>query len=204
MTIGHQVLVVDDDPAIRKSTAELLIAAGYEVSTARDGFDALSQLRTVTPDAIISDLHMSQMSGSEFLSVIHRRFPEIVTIATSGAHSSDAQVPDGVVADAFFPKGQKRTELLSTIAELIRTGAARAEKRRLETFPVCIPRNGQDSNGAPYLVLTCLDCLQSFTLSVKRQGVQEVQETPCPSCATLVHYVIDFSRAFTPQRSDTH
>ena len=86
-TPKRRILVVDDDASIRKSMTMLLNAAGYEVSTAEHGFDALLQLRMAPPpDVIISDLNMPQMSGFEFLSVVRRRFPEIPVIAVSGAY----------------------------------------------------------------------------------------------------------------------
>jgi CheY-like chemotaxis protein len=98
----HLILVVDDEPGIRESMARLLNAAGYEVITAQHGFDALLQLRSMTPDVIISDLNMPQMSGFEFLSVLRRRFPEVLVIAVSGAYGSGDCVPGGVIADAFY------------------------------------------------------------------------------------------------------
>jgi len=103
-TSKHRVLVVDDEPGIRESMAMFLTAAGYEVSTAEHGFDALLQLRSATPDVIISDLNMPQMSGFEFLSVVRRRFPEILVVAVSGAYESGDCVPGGVIADAFYAK----------------------------------------------------------------------------------------------------
>jgi CheY-like chemotaxis protein len=106
-TQRRRVLFVDDDASIRKSTSMLLIAAGYEVATAEHGFDALLQLKSaLPPDIIISDLNMPQMSGFELLFVVRRRFPEIPVIAVSGAYESGDQVPGGVIADAFYPKGQ--------------------------------------------------------------------------------------------------
>ena len=195
-TSKHRILVVDDEPSIRKSMAVLLAAAGYEVSTAEHGFDALLQLRTVTPDVIISDLNMPQMSGFEFLSVVRRRFPEIPVIAASGAYESGDHVPGGVIADAFYAKGQHHPEeLLRTVAELIRTSAARAMNHHRQSAPVWIPRNGKDSKGVPFIVLTCTECLRSFPLSVLREDVQEIQETPCLFCTTPVRYIIDFSLA---------
>ena len=80
----HPILVVDDEPSIRESLALLLASAGYDVSTSQDGFAALMQLKRTLPDLIVSDLNMPQMSGYELLSVIRRRFPQIVTIAMSG------------------------------------------------------------------------------------------------------------------------
>lgn len=78
-----RILVVDDETTVRNTTALLLReAGGYEVFTAVHGFDALLQLRSSSPpDIIISDLNMPQMSGFEFLSVVRRRFPEILVIA---------------------------------------------------------------------------------------------------------------------------
>ncbi len=195
-TSKHRILVVDDEPSVRDSLAGFLNDAGYEVSTAEHGFDALLQLRSVTPDVIISDLNMPQMSGFEFLSVVRRRFPEIPVVAVSGAYGSGDLVPGGVIADAFYAKGQHYPEeLLRTVTELIRTSAARVMTHRRQSAPVWIPRNGKDSQGVPFIVLTCTECLRSFPLSVLREDVQEIQETPCLFCANPVRYIIDFSLA---------
>lgn len=94
----HHVLLVDDEPAVRESLALILESAGYDVSSAEDGFDGLLQLRRLAPDVIISDLNMPQMSGFEFLSVVRRRFPEIPVVAMSGAYDSGDRVPGGVSA----------------------------------------------------------------------------------------------------------
>ncbi len=51
-----RILVVDDDPRIRAALAEPLKAAGYEVSDAADGEDALSMLETAPPDLLILDV----------------------------------------------------------------------------------------------------------------------------------------------------
>jgi len=187
-------LVVDDESSIRQTTSMLLRQAGYDVSTAEDGFDALLQLKRFTPDVIISDLSMPKMSGFEFLSVVRRRFPEIPVVAISGAYESGDLVPGGVIADAFYAKGAHRPdELLRTIAELIRTRVVRAKNHHRQSAPVWIPRNGRDSKGIPFVVLTCTECLRSFPLSVLREDVQEIQETPCLFCANPVRYIVDFS-----------
>jgi CheY-like chemotaxis protein len=200
----YRILVVDDELPVRESMAGFLRAAGYAVSTAEHGFDALLQLRRApSPDLIISDLNMPQMSGFEFLSVVRRRFPDIPVVAVSGAYESGDRVPGGVIADAFYAKGQQYPEqLLSTVAELIRTAAARVITHHRQSAPVWIPRNGKDSKGVPYVVLTCTECLRSFPLSVLREDVQEIQETPCLFCTTPVRYVIDFSLAVSSPRHD--
>ena len=197
----HMILVVDDEPGVRESTALLLKAAGYDVSTAGDGFDAILQLGRLTPDVIISDLNMPRMSGFEFLSVVRRRFSEIPVVAFSGAYESADSVPGGIIADAFYGKGRHHpAELLHTVAELIRTKTERAVTHQQQSAPVWIPRNGKDSHGVPFIVLTCTQCLRSFPLSVLREDIQEIQETPCLFCGDAVRYVIDFSVAvFSPK-----
>ena len=197
-----RILVVDDEPNIRETMASLLKSTGYEVSTAEDGFDALLQLRRAVPDVIISDLNMPQMSGFEFLSVVRRRFSEIPVVAMSGAYESGDHVPGGVIADAFYAKGNHPEDLLRTVAELIRTTAARAINHHRQSAPVWIPRNGKDSKGVPYIVLTCTECLRSFPLSVLREDVQEIQETPCLFCANPLRYVIDFSASVSSPKHD--
>jgi hypothetical protein len=69
----------------------------------------------------------------------------------------------------------------------------RATNHQRQSAPVWIPRNGKDSKGVPFIVLTCTHCLRSFPLSVLHENVQEIQETPCLFCTTPVRYIIDFS-----------
>jgi CheY-like chemotaxis protein len=146
----REILVVDDDEAVRDSLGLLLQSSGYDVSKATNGFDALLQLKRSLPAIVLSDLNMPQMSGFEFLSVVRRRFPQISVIAMSGAYHSGDAVPGGVIADAFYSKGHgDPPALLHTVAELIRTHAAHATDHQRESAPVWIPRNGKDSHGIP-------------------------------------------------------
>jgi CheY-like chemotaxis protein len=190
----HEILVVDDDAAVRNSLSLVLKSGGYDVTTAINGFDALLQLKRRLPTIVLSDLNMPQMSGFELLSVVRRRFPQISVIAMSGAYHSGDAVPGGVIADAFYGKAQSTPDaLLHTVANLIQTSAAHATDHARESAPVWIPRNGKDSHGIPYVVLTCTDCLRSFPLSVDTEDLQKIQETPCLFCPNTVRYVIDFS-----------
>jgi len=143
----HRILVVDDDESVREVFTLILRKEGYEVATAENGFDALLKLKEVViPEVIISDLNMPKMSGFEFLSVVRRRFPKISVIASSGAYGSKV-VPTGVLADAFYAKGEDRAEtLLSSVAgfkrpprrqghtktALLRFGFHGTEKTRME------------------------------------------------------------------------
>lgn len=186
----REVLVVDDDQGMRESLALLLISCGYDVSTAEDGFTALLHLRRTQPDLIVSDLNMPQMSGYELLSVVRRRFPQIMTVAMSGAYQGDA-VPSGVIADGFFAKGESPQGLLATIAALVRTSESRVSAHQKEGAPAWIPRNGNDAHGVPYVVVTCAECLRTFQLSIVEETTGAVFEAPCRFCPSKNRYIIE-------------
>jgi CheY-like chemotaxis protein len=122
-----QILVVDDDPGVRETVAMLLMAAGYDVVAAEDGFGALLQLRKMLPDVMVSDLDMPGMSGFELLSVVRRRFPRILTLAMSGAFPGD-DLPTGVIADGFYAKGGHPKNLLGTLEQLVRSALGPAQR----------------------------------------------------------------------------
>jgi hypothetical protein len=108
-----------------------------------------------------------------------------------------------VIADAFYAKGHSDPEtLLHIVAGLVQNFAERAVDHKRESAPVWIPRNGKDSHGIPYVVLTCTDCLRSFPLNVTKEDVQRIQETPCLFCPNTVRYVIDFSLAIVSPRPE--
>src|SRR3954453_12480390 len=127
-TPKNRILIVDDDQSIRATVALLLKDKGYEISTAADGFDALLQMRSNVPELVISDLNMPHMSGFEFLSVIRRRFPQVLVVAMSGAYEVGEAVPGGVIADAFYAKGGTTSPdaLLKLVADLLRSPALQA------------------------------------------------------------------------------
>ena len=200
----HRILVVDDDPSIRTTVALLLTNKGYDVSTAEDGFDALLQLKTKIPELIVSDLNMPQMSGFEFLSVIRRRFPQVLVVAMSGAYQAGDAVPGGVIADAFYAKGANTpSTLLRLVANLLRTSAAQTIAHSRLSAPVWVPRNGKDARGIPYIVLTCTECLRSFPLNVSSEVTASVLETPCIFCLNEVRYIIDFSLSVVSPKKQT-
>ena len=186
----YEVLVVDDDPSVRETVATVLISAGYDVAAAKDGFGALMQLRKMLPEVIVSDLNMPQMSGYELLSVVRQRFPQIMTVAMSGDYQGDA-VPSGVIADGFFPKGQTPNSLVATIAALIRTSETWASAHQKEGAPAWIPRNGNDSQGVPYVLVTCAECLRAFQLPIVEETAEEVLEAPCRFCPSKNRYIIE-------------
>ena len=193
-----KILVVEDDEVVRQTVSMLLTMTGYRVAVAKDGFEALLRLQEAVPDVLITDLNMPQMSGFELLSIVRRRFPSVIAIATSGAYMAGL-VPSGVVADAFYAKGcGSSSSMLEIVASAIKRGPL---KHDATSAPVWIPRNGRDHNGKPFVVLTCTECLRSFPFTVAHEPNAEVLKTPCIYCPHEISYIIDFSRSVnSPQR----
>ena len=186
----RQILGVDDNAGVRETISLLLINAGYDVIVAEDGFAALSQLKKTLPDVIVSDLEMPRMSGFELLSVVRRRFPQILTVAMSGACHEDC-LPQGVIADGFYAKGGQPKNLFRAIEQLITSASAHSGAHRREVVPAWIPRNGNNSNGIPYVMVTCEECLRVFQLAVIEEMTGQVLEVPCRFCPGKNRYVIE-------------
>jgi len=80
MTTTHKILVVDDEENARLGLSRLLSQAGYEVSCAGNGLEALDSIRLTRPHLVITDINMPDMDGMEFLREISRNFPSINVI----------------------------------------------------------------------------------------------------------------------------
>jgi CheY-like chemotaxis protein len=120
------VLLVEDDVALRLVLSEVLAQTGYKVRTAADGISALAEIASGMPDVLVSDLNMPRMSGFELLSRVRRQFPEIPLIAMSGAFSGK-QVPTGVSADAFYEKAAHPVFLIQLVGAMTRHRRARRQ-----------------------------------------------------------------------------
>ena len=64
---GQRILVVDDDPGIRRLLLIFLTRRGFQVLQARDGREALAEMRAGNVDLVIMDLMMPRISGLEVL-----------------------------------------------------------------------------------------------------------------------------------------
>lgn len=180
----YRILVVDDDEDIRRCSVEVFSRGGYEVRTAQGGFEALALLRKALPDLIITDLKMPNMSGFELLSVVRRRFPHIPIIVITGEFVG-ASNPQGLLADAFFHKGQYRPEeLFGEIRSLLEQSPIRPYFVKPEKAPVWIPRNGH------YVVVTCTECLRSFSIS-DNETEEGLCRIPCIHCGTQISFIVE-------------
>jgi CheY-like chemotaxis protein len=70
-----RVIVVDDDPLVLAVTRRVLSRAGYTVAVFEDAHRALSDVTQSKPFAVVADLHMPDMSGSELLRLVQQVSP---------------------------------------------------------------------------------------------------------------------------------
>jgi len=82
-----QVLIVEDDAALRGALCQTMEFGGYQVLNARNGKDALAVMDRETVDIVISDVQMDEMDGTELLQVIRRREPTLPFVMMT-AHGS--------------------------------------------------------------------------------------------------------------------
>jgi len=79
-----KLLLIDDDPALRKLSSTILQRAGYEVDTARDGEEGTALLESGAYSVLITDLIMPNKEGIELIMECRRLYPELQIIAMSG------------------------------------------------------------------------------------------------------------------------
>lgn len=77
-------MVVDDDAGIRRALHILLTRAGYRVTQARNGLEALRLWKDAGGDLVITDLHMPEKNGIEMIIELLSHSPGIRIIAMSG------------------------------------------------------------------------------------------------------------------------
>jgi CheY-like chemotaxis protein len=83
------ILVVDDDPAVREITARILKESGFMIEEAPNGGEALKILRKERTNLLVTDLQMPGMNGVELILKTHEEFPDLEVIALS-AYGTEA------------------------------------------------------------------------------------------------------------------
>ncbi|MEN9934734.1 MAG: hypothetical protein RLZZ387_1313 [Chloroflexota bacterium] len=133
------ILIVDDDPGIRRMFQLLLQNTGYRVSVATTGEEALAYLELVTPDLIMMDLLLPGVSGQEVTEKVkadeHKPFIPIILVTARGDQKSKVMALDAG-ADDFLVKPVDFTELLARVRAMLRLQRSqrslRAEQRKTE------------------------------------------------------------------------
>lgn len=117
---GPRVLVVDDEPAIRRFLHALLSAHGYSVHEAASGEEALQVVPAARPDVIVLDLGLPQMSGTEVTRCL-REWTEVPIIILSVREEEAEKIAAlDAGADDYLTKPFGPGELLARLRAALR------------------------------------------------------------------------------------
>jgi PAS domain S-box-containing protein len=123
------VLVIDDEPQIREVVHRVLSSAGYQVTTAANGQDALALLAKpgTAADLVLTDIVMPGITGAAFAAQIQVMRPGIQVLFMSGYERPDSAAHGWPDADVpVIGKPFSRASLLATVSQLLATGPGKS------------------------------------------------------------------------------
>jgi two-component system phosphate regulon response regulator PhoB len=174
----HRVLVVDDEPDITALVAYHLAKAGYRVSTAGNGSEALRAAREERPDIVILDLMLPGASGYEVLEELRRMDDtrEVgVILLTSRREEADRIKGLSLGADDYLTKPFSPAELALRVGAVLRrlSAPAVAAGSTITAGPISIDRSAHRVTlDGQELLLTATEYRLLVTLLERRGRVQ--------------------------------
>ena len=117
------VMIVDDSLTVRKITSRLLAREGYQVTTAKNGVEALEQLTKTLPDVMLVDIEMPRMDGFELTRNIRadkrlRKIP--IIMITSRTAEKHRQYALDLGVDHYLGKPYQEDELLQLVGQHVK------------------------------------------------------------------------------------
>ena len=119
MSAGR-ILVVDDEPQIRRIMRTTLMGAGYEIDDARSGEEALEKLREFRPDLVLLDINMPGMGGLAACKAMRATAQVAIIMLTVRNSENDKVRALDAGADDFVTKPFSTPELLARIRAALR------------------------------------------------------------------------------------
>jgi CheY-like chemotaxis protein len=136
--MAAKILVVDDEPSIVKLVSSTLIARGYDVITAHDGMEAITEAKQYKPDLILLDIMMPHMDGREarkrlLEDPITKDIP-VIHLSAVGDFEQQLKAVAGGVTD-YITKPFTPSDLAQRVADMLdpkKREAMLAERHRKE------------------------------------------------------------------------
>jgi len=120
--MAYRILVVDDEPELRRMLRRYLESEGFEVSEAADGDGVLTRLRDSSADLIILDVGLPGKDGFEVLRMIRGESEVPVIMLTARTEEIDRVVGLTVGADDYVTKPFSPRELVARVRAVLRRG----------------------------------------------------------------------------------
>jgi two-component system KDP operon response regulator KdpE len=147
-----RVLVVDDEPGLRRALAINLRARGYDVSVAADGAAALAAASQQPPDAVVLDLGLPDMDGTQVIEGLRGWTQTPIIVLSARAGEPDKVLALDAGADDYVTKPFGMDELLARLRAALRrlSPADESPVVRTASFTVDLAaKTVQDGDGAP-------------------------------------------------------
>jgi len=129
-----RILIVDDDPVIRKVIGLGLEQSGFEVSAVDSGKEALARLRNgdAETDCVLLDIRMPEFSGIDVLDILKKEFPLVSVIMLTAQTDLETAV-ETMKKGAFdyIVKPVRKNQLVETIKKAVRYREIQLENERL-------------------------------------------------------------------------
>ena len=122
-----RILIVEDEPDLRRLMSEMLEDEGYAVDAAAEGMDGLARARAWPYDALILDLQIPGIDGWDLLEELRITHRTPVLIVSARDALSDRVLGLDLGADDYLVKPFERVELLARLRALIRRAAGQAQ-----------------------------------------------------------------------------
>ncbi len=138
MAAGRKILVVDDEPHIRKILQFLLEQEGFQVTPAENGEVALEKLKTFTPDLILLDVMMPRMDGFTVLQHLRDNFQTswipVIMLTAKGESSEKVRGLKGGAND-YLTKPFNHDELMLRMRNMLDWSQAQRDANPLTGLP---------------------------------------------------------------------
>jgi DNA-binding response OmpR family regulator len=122
-----RIVVVEDEPAIRRGVVDALRASGYEVVEAADGLKGLVEATRPHVDLVLLDLMLPRKDGMEVLEEVRRVRPTLPVIILTARGTEDDRVRGlKMGADDYVVKPFSARELLARVEAVLRRSSGRA------------------------------------------------------------------------------
>jgi two-component system alkaline phosphatase synthesis response regulator PhoP len=122
------ILVVDDEPRIAQIARDYLERAGYAVTTAGNGADALAAARTRLPDLIVLDLGLPHVDGLDVTRALRKHSNVPIIMLTARVEESDKLVGLELGADDYMTKPFSPRELVARVRAVFRRVDATSDR----------------------------------------------------------------------------
>jgi twitching motility two-component system response regulator PilG len=120
------ILVVDDSKTILVKASRMLQAAGYEVVTAEDGFEAISKVTDYQPDLMFVDIVMPKLDGYQTCSLVknNKQYQSTPVVMVSSKDGLFDRARGSIVgAEGHINKPFSESDLLGAVEKFTRAGA---------------------------------------------------------------------------------